>query len=177
MTFCGATNRQGTPCQRPAGWGTDHVGIGKCKLHGGKTPIKTGRYSEVLSQKLRGKIDAIQDPESMDLLDELVLQRALLAEYLSRFDATNLQLFDISYAFSWLNDIGRMVERIAKMRNESALTAAEVKYLQVRAVDVAIKYFPNDRQKQEQFISDLFGVAANSGAGRPELVEGKARTR
>lgn len=25
-------------CTRPAGWGTDHVGIGRCKLHGGSTP-------------------------------------------------------------------------------------------------------------------------------------------
>ncbi|MGI5155791.1 hypothetical protein [Microbispora sp. CA-102843] len=28
----------GTYCHRPAGWGTDHVGIGRCKLHGGSTP-------------------------------------------------------------------------------------------------------------------------------------------
>lgn len=35
---CGATKRQGEgDCQRPAGWGTDHVGVGRCKLHGGKT--------------------------------------------------------------------------------------------------------------------------------------------
>lgn len=35
---CGAAKRQGTgTCQRSAGWGTDHVGIGTCKLHGGTT--------------------------------------------------------------------------------------------------------------------------------------------
>ncbi|USZ69410.1 hypothetical protein NGM10_06655 [Halorussus salilacus] len=33
--ICGATNRHGEPCQQPAGWGTDHVGKGRCKLHGG----------------------------------------------------------------------------------------------------------------------------------------------
>src|SRR5215216_3827177 len=38
MTACGARNRSGGPCQRPAGWGTDHAGYGRCKLHGGKTP-------------------------------------------------------------------------------------------------------------------------------------------
>lgn len=32
---CGAKNRAGKPCQRPAGWGTHHPGEGKCKLHGG----------------------------------------------------------------------------------------------------------------------------------------------
>lgn len=25
-------------CSLPAGWGTDHVGVGRCKLHGGNTP-------------------------------------------------------------------------------------------------------------------------------------------
>jgi hypothetical protein len=25
-------------CSLPAGWGTDHVGVGRCKLHGGMTP-------------------------------------------------------------------------------------------------------------------------------------------
>lgn len=39
--FCGAKNRAGNPCQRPAGWGTDHAGYGRCKLHGGSH--KNGR--------------------------------------------------------------------------------------------------------------------------------------
>ena len=36
---CGAnkTNGQGT-CGREAGWGTDHLGFGNCKNHGGSTP-------------------------------------------------------------------------------------------------------------------------------------------
>jgi hypothetical protein len=35
--ICGATKRDGTDdaCQLPAGWGTDHTGEGRCKLHGG----------------------------------------------------------------------------------------------------------------------------------------------
>ena len=28
----------GKACHRPAGWGTDHLGTGRCKLHGGSTP-------------------------------------------------------------------------------------------------------------------------------------------
>jgi hypothetical protein len=37
--YCGANKRQGEgTCHRPAGWGTDHPGAGRCKLHGGSTP-------------------------------------------------------------------------------------------------------------------------------------------
>jgi hypothetical protein len=35
---CGARRRgqgKGKLCRRPAGWGTDHPGAGRCKLHGG----------------------------------------------------------------------------------------------------------------------------------------------
>lgn len=36
--WCNAQKRQGPGlCRRPAGWGTPHVGIGACKLHGGST--------------------------------------------------------------------------------------------------------------------------------------------
>lgn len=35
---CEAKTRSGGKCKRPAGWGTDHVGAGRCKLHGGATP-------------------------------------------------------------------------------------------------------------------------------------------
>lgn len=35
---CLARTRRGTPCQKEAGWGTQHVGVGRCKLHGGAEP-------------------------------------------------------------------------------------------------------------------------------------------
>ncbi|HET6866297.1 MAG TPA: hypothetical protein VFH80_10250 [Solirubrobacteraceae bacterium] len=36
---CGAARKGDRgPCTRPAGWGTDHPGVGRCKLHGGATP-------------------------------------------------------------------------------------------------------------------------------------------
>jgi len=35
--YCDAKTRSGGKCRRPGGWGTDHVGAGRCKLHGGST--------------------------------------------------------------------------------------------------------------------------------------------
>ncbi len=63
---CGAKTRAGTPCRRPAGWGTDHVGEGRCKLHGGRSlrgflhpRYKHGRYAQyevvVTSERSRGE--------------------------------------------------------------------------------------------------------------------------
>lgn len=44
---CGARTRSGNPCTQAAGWGTDHAGHGRCKLHGGNTPTHRS-YGEKL---------------------------------------------------------------------------------------------------------------------------------
>lgn len=36
--FCGSNKKRGGHCERPAGWGTKHLGVGRCKLHGGASP-------------------------------------------------------------------------------------------------------------------------------------------
>ena len=54
MLICGAkTRRSGTPCRRPAGWGTDHPGRGRCKLHGGasKGPPKGSKNALVTGER------------------------------------------------------------------------------------------------------------------------------
>ena len=35
---CGAKTRRGTACKRQAGWGTSHLGTGRCRRHGGASP-------------------------------------------------------------------------------------------------------------------------------------------
>jgi|SRR5215472_7142785 len=36
-SICGAMKANGTECRRGAGWGTNHIGIGRCKTHMGNT--------------------------------------------------------------------------------------------------------------------------------------------
>ena len=51
---CNARKKQDPGyCHRPAGWGTWHPGAGRCKLHGGATPIKHGVYSRALREYIR----------------------------------------------------------------------------------------------------------------------------
>ena len=84
---CRAKTRKGTQCGRPAGWGTDHIGEGRCKLHGGKTPIKTGRYSKITRPRIKELIEQFEnDPKPLDLLPEVKLLRALILDYIERYD-------------------------------------------------------------------------------------------
>lgn len=51
-SFCDAKKRQGPGCcRRPAGWGTQHVGVGRCKLHGGSTQSQGEAVKKVLARR------------------------------------------------------------------------------------------------------------------------------
>jgi hypothetical protein len=72
--LCGAKRRQGDgSCHRPAGWGTQHPGAGRCKLHGGTTRNhqNSGHIALVEQQlhreqatlaALLGAADPVEDP-------------------------------------------------------------------------------------------------------------------
>lgn len=88
MTKCGAKKRQGSgKCTQPAGWGTDHRGEGKCKLHGGASRPKHGRYSTVKHGRIRELYEKFEaDPDPLNLLPELAQVRAILVDFVERYD-------------------------------------------------------------------------------------------
>jgi len=73
---CGRTDDE---CGLPAGWGTDHTGVGACKLHGGATPtgednpaFEHGLFSDHLSETDRRTIDVLEKYGDAEKLDELI---------------------------------------------------------------------------------------------------------
>jgi hypothetical protein len=78
-SLCGALSKSTqTPCKNIAGKGTDHIGVGRCRLHGGATPIKHGLYSRVRRTRLGKRIAEIEnDPQILDLSQELAVLKAL----------------------------------------------------------------------------------------------------
>jgi hypothetical protein len=84
---CGAKNRKGGSCRQPAGFKTDHAGEGKCWLHGGLTPVKHGRYSAVSRPRIRELLAQLDsEPDPSNLLPEAQLIRALLVDFVERYD-------------------------------------------------------------------------------------------
>lgn len=160
MKPCSAKTRKGTPCQKQAGWGTTHVGVGRCRLHGGATPIKHGLYSKYTPESIRFKTAEFLQADPLDLTSELALLRALLAEFLARYERYPLDAAGISVLSGLIVEVGKLVERIVKIKNDSALTAAEITYLAARAADVISRYI-DDPTKRKTFLDELFaGVPA-----------------
>lgn len=74
--MCGAKTRKGTPCKNPAGFRTDHLGEGRCYLHGGlstgppkrnKNALKTGEYETIW-------LDAL-DEEEKELYEKIKVDK------------------------------------------------------------------------------------------------------
>lgn len=85
---CGAKLRQGEgTCTQVAGWGTDHVGAGSCRLHGGSTrSVSKGAHRVLLErqaseQLARLDVAPIDDPltELSRLAGQVVAWRDALA--------------------------------------------------------------------------------------------------
>lgn len=90
--LCGARRHQadGT-CTLLAGWGTDHVGFGNCKLHGGAT--RNGRLAAFKAQvvvtgarRLGMALDVEPDEALMALIAEAASNVAVLRAEVSRLD-------------------------------------------------------------------------------------------
>lgn len=66
-TLCGGLNRAGRPCGRPKGWGTDHPGTGRCKLHTGSTTNgKKAAANEAAVNYTRGAFGASVEIDPLD---------------------------------------------------------------------------------------------------------------
>lgn len=48
--FCGARKKNGKPCEAEAGKGTDHLGFGPCKHHGGMTPAHQKAAAKMMAR-------------------------------------------------------------------------------------------------------------------------------
>lgn len=109
---CGATTKDGGgDCELPAGWGTDHSGSGKCKLHGGSSEIQHGLYSKNAGNRLADKIEEIReaDGEITDLENEIALARAAVSELIEGRDS--LPADDVESLLGVLDRATRIVKR------------------------------------------------------------------
>lgn len=77
MKTCKAKTKQGGhPCKRPAGAGTDHLGEGRCKHHGGATPFKHGQnIKDPEVRKLR-QLPFIEEARKLTMEDDILAVRA-----------------------------------------------------------------------------------------------------
>jgi len=118
---CGRADK----CGLPAGWGTDHVGTGACKLHGGSggRPLENGIYSDVVREKDRAVLDALEDLSTAQKLDETLNLQVMKLRRAVELTANPDQQADFWATFSDLVDAagqggeldGKQIRSLARM--------------------------------------------------------------
>lgn len=116
METCGAKTRTGVKCGRSKGWGTDHRGQGRCRFHGGATPIKSGRYSRIARARLGQVFEEIEaDPDPLNLLPDLILIRAQAAFLFEKHGASPM-------VAELAEKAAKIADLILKRKAEGAIT-------------------------------------------------------
>ena len=147
--------RKGQPCRKPAGWGTDHPGEGRCKYHGGATPIKKdGSRSKIMSRKyqidnetvqvLYEKFLEVEDPH--DLSDEIAVARTELQIMLDR---ESLNVHGIMSVVGKLSEIIEKSRRLEKAQEPTALLQV------VHHVIDTIRRYVTDRETLSAIAKEL----------------------
>jgi hypothetical protein len=115
---CGAKNRAGKPCGNAAGYKTDHIGSGKCFLHGGIGQQAKHRYATLnASPRLKELLDLhAADTDPYNLLPELNLFRAMCADYIERHHSLTAALtaWHASYSSGYDQEVALWRERLAQ---------------------------------------------------------------
>ena len=150
----------GDRCMHQAGFGTDHLGWGRCRYHGGSkigkrilATIKHGLQSQHLRSQVMGKIEKyLSDPAPLDLARELATQRALLELLMNHV----VDQGDLDYFMSRVPGLMELIESIGNMANKAALiekryamTAAQVLYVQHVFVDIINRYIADPGAREE----------------------------
>ena len=70
---CAASMKKGGLCKKSAGWGTGHLGMGPCKLHGGNLPVVIKRaMMTMLQNELRESTMGVNMPIDIHPADALL---------------------------------------------------------------------------------------------------------
>ena len=125
----GRSKRTQDQCMKTAGWGTDHKGVGPCKLHGGLTPkpayVAATDSMEGLIQKYE------HDPAIFDLRRDLATLRAIRDQEIKKFalaaDGSKARAESINTLSVIINDIVRASTKFYDLisKQNFALTIAQ----------------------------------------------------
>ncbi len=108
----GRLSARGRPCRRQAGWGTSHLGSGRCRKHQGRPPM-------VPRALLAAESQAMRDGELLSVRDQMITARDLQGVIISE-----LETADIFTLRARAGDAHGRIRRAIKSKDPEALNLA-----------------------------------------------------
>lgn len=154
-TKCNARKKSGGYCTNTAGYKTDHVGVGRCKFHGGSSLSgpdhpnwKHGKYSDALPDNiLKHYEEIIADGRLTELKEDLAIVTALIKE-------SFIDLKDNHQATStYFKTMGKLVLDIRVMMEEMGVD--EIPPNLFMALEVFVEIFDKARSANQKMMEIL----------------------
>lgn len=143
-------------CQQHAGFGTNHVGQGRCKKHGGSSPIRSGAWSKIKREDLQDLIthfENLEDP--LDLLQEVSLARAFLTRFINEYDDIVEALLE--WHFLWELDQEKPSGRPPSIPSQTTIVTL------IENISKIVKRIQDIRADNAVSRSDLFRIMGEMG--------------
>jgi hypothetical protein len=145
--YCRAWNaKRQKYCKQRAGQKTDHVGAGRCNMHGGNNKVIHGQFRryEVAPIRVRELMEEHADAANpLDLLPELALARALLQDFVER-TAEDEHPGGVAEAIKLIARIAGIVDGIERAKAHSALSIKELDLLMLNMGRVVRQHVGDD---------------------------------
>lgn len=160
IPICGAkTKWSGQPCKWPAGFGTDHFGVGRCMYHDYRPERQSAPLLYYLDPELRNAVSTyVNTDELLNLRTELAVLRIRFAE-INNIDFDSLSSEDRRDSLRQLMSLSREISRLAEaiMSMEQGMH----KYIHISVTgsilsaiaDITKEYIPPSQV--EAFMADL----------------------
>lgn len=170
---CNYVKTDGYRCKNPAGRGTDHPGIGRCRQHGGVgRPIIHGKYSQTLEYRKdwQEKYQEFREADIQKLEDEIARAR-VMALQIEEHIASNFE--DVETFLSLSNVMLKTLDAITKMSERAnKIMFGERHVLDIQTVQVISHQVVDIMLPICQDCPKLMQVADALEAGQGEMLQG-----
>ena len=135
--LCGARKKDGGPCRKFAGEGTDHFGVGRCKYHGGATRSHRRHAVELEAKRRMVKLgEPLADARPHAVLLALLRASAGHVEWLHSEVAElgDLGTHEAQVILRLYDEERDRLTRIAKSCSEAGVEEAQINFQQAQAL-------------------------------------------
>jgi hypothetical protein len=147
---CGSKLARGI-CQRAAGWGTDHRGVGRCRKHD-IIPSSVHTSLPEPEPSLKKLAELFQkDKEPFELREEIAICRAMIAKLLDEADGAT-DLARVSPAMNQLlNTTGKLVQRLHEIEvgRQYVVRVDQVQQSLQAVLAIVIEHVPDPTARAE----------------------------
>jgi len=168
--YCGAKTKQGKKCRMAAGLGTNHLGIGACKFHGGNTAAHIVSAAKKKAQANAILLGAPKEINPLDAIIWCIQIKAGEVQWLSE------KIADIEQK-DWIEEsmVGKRFHLFVRQRDDATKSLVDFSKTAItlglaeRAVKLAEQYGEMLAQLIKGILGDL-NLDANQRAAAPAII-------